>query len=278
MWAEQIFPRGLMGSPDLKFILEAIVAASDLIKIAVDRMYPRGALKHLPWRYYALLSYSSVFLIKACAASAVVEHDRPPIILLLKRLIAALATSSSDDQHPGVRYARLLSCLLKTVAREGESVSITRPSSPKMGGDEAMVIDGSLSRQGGPSGAATPAATRLGERGGPSTSAGGLFGDFSSMIADTPGGGVNLSALTDGSAFGATPSAYGGAGASADAHGLATSTLNDHFPDDRHLNWDLALGVDDATASGASDALSYLLNKNALDSLWQSFGQGGDAF
>lgn len=47
-----MFPRGPMGSPDAKFILEAIDAAADLLRICTDRLHPQGVLQFLPWRYF----------------------------------------------------------------------------------------------------------------------------------------------------------------------------------------------------------------------------------
>ena len=50
--ASAMFPQGLMGSPDAKFILEAIDAAADLLRICTERLHPRGILNFLPWRYF----------------------------------------------------------------------------------------------------------------------------------------------------------------------------------------------------------------------------------
>jgi len=47
-----MFPRGTMGSPDAKFILEAIDAAADLLRICTDRLHPQGVLQFLPWRFF----------------------------------------------------------------------------------------------------------------------------------------------------------------------------------------------------------------------------------
>lgn len=75
-----IFPRGVTGSPDAKFILEGINAAvrhvfiapcpwaypsqTELIKIATERIHPRGGLTCLPWRFFLFFSYAAVFLLK----------------------------------------------------------------------------------------------------------------------------------------------------------------------------------------------------------------------
>lgn len=71
-----IFPRGPMGSPDARFILEAIdaavclrltgsVSADDyanyslqtcLLRIAVDKLHPSGRMASLPWRFFLYFS------------------------------------------------------------------------------------------------------------------------------------------------------------------------------------------------------------------------------
>lgn len=66
-----MFPRGPMGSPDAKFILEAIDAAADLLRICTDRLHPQGVLQFLPWRYFLYFAYAGVFLLKAVFIKAV---------------------------------------------------------------------------------------------------------------------------------------------------------------------------------------------------------------
>lgn len=60
-----------MGSPDAKFILEAIDAAADLLRICTDRLHPQGVLQFLPWRYFLYFAYAGVFLLKAVFIKAV---------------------------------------------------------------------------------------------------------------------------------------------------------------------------------------------------------------
>lgn len=103
-----------MGSPDAKFILEAIDAAADLLRICTDRLHPQGVLQFLPWRYFLYFAYAGVFLLKAVFIKAVAPlvsaldfsiwsacvknfiQDRRTIVRLLKRLIVCLACSSKD--------------------------------------------------------------------------------------------------------------------------------------------------------------------------------------
>lgn len=72
-----MFPKGPMGSPDAKFILEAIDAAADLLRICTDRLHPQGVLQFLPWRYFLYFAYAGVFLLKAVFIKAVAPTVRP---------------------------------------------------------------------------------------------------------------------------------------------------------------------------------------------------------
>ncbi|KAG8923873.1 hypothetical protein FRC02_010838 [Tulasnella sp. 418] len=128
-----IFPRGPMGSPDGRFIQEGIEAAIELLKLCTDRLYPGGALPYLPWRFFLYFSYAGVFLLKALFIGAVVPPDQRPTVHLLKRLILCLACGSSDDQHPGVRYARLLNGLLMIFSRGADGVDTQGHVTPRTG-------------------------------------------------------------------------------------------------------------------------------------------------
>jgi hypothetical protein len=55
--------------------------------------------------------------VKAVFTGAIVPCDQRDTVRLLKRLIVCLACASTDEQHPGVRYARLLNGLLRTFSR-----------------------------------------------------------------------------------------------------------------------------------------------------------------
>jgi hypothetical protein len=54
---------------------------------------------------------------QAVFTGAIVPCDQRDTVHLLKRLIVCLACASTDEQHPGVRYARLLIGLLRTFSR-----------------------------------------------------------------------------------------------------------------------------------------------------------------
>jgi hypothetical protein len=91
-----------------------------------------------------MFSYAGVFLLKAVYVEAVAPLDRTVILRVLKRLIFVLACASTDEQHPGVRYARLLNGLLRAFSQGQESAAQTRAPSRRNslpGGAEAPVIN-----------------------------------------------------------------------------------------------------------------------------------------
>lgn len=112
-----IFPRGLGESPDVKYILEAIDSASELLKICLEDLFPQGALGFLPSRFYGYFSYAAVFLMKVILTEAVVPSERERLIGLISNAITAIHSSSSKftKQHVGVRSSRQLKRLLGTL-------------------------------------------------------------------------------------------------------------------------------------------------------------------
>ncbi|KAH8107514.1 hypothetical protein DFH11DRAFT_1732247 [Phellopilus nigrolimitatus] len=126
-----IFPRGPMGSPDARFILEAIDACYELLHICVERLHPSGAMSYLPWRFFLYFQYAGVFLLKAVFVGAVVPQDQRAIIQLVKKVIVYLACAvNSDESHSGMRYARLLNGLLRVFSRGLDGVT-SQVSTPK---------------------------------------------------------------------------------------------------------------------------------------------------
>ncbi|KAF8896935.1 hypothetical protein CPB85DRAFT_1328559 [Mucidula mucida] len=121
------FTWDILGGPDAKFILEGIDAATELLKICVNRLHPNVGLSFLPWRFFLFFSYAAVFLLKALFIDAIVTSDQPSTVRLLKHLIVCLST---DSLHPGARYARLLNGLLKTFCQGKDYYSETRCASP----------------------------------------------------------------------------------------------------------------------------------------------------
>ena len=113
--ANLFFPRGLAESPDVKYILEAIDSATELLKICAQDLFPQGALGFLPTRFYGYFSYAAVFLMKVVLTQAVVRSERERIMRLISSAIAAIQSSSSSftTQHLGVRSSRQLRKLFR---------------------------------------------------------------------------------------------------------------------------------------------------------------------
>ncbi|KAK9472025.1 uncharacterized protein V1510DRAFT_435862 [Dipodascopsis tothii] len=131
--ANVVFPRGLIGSPDAKFIIEAKVAATEILRLCIDKLHPGGALAYMPARYYGYISYAVVFLIKIVFTGAVIARDQQTILALVKRIIGALMdlAGAVDRQHPLVRRTGQLKVLVRTLwTVEGMPPPPTRPGSP----------------------------------------------------------------------------------------------------------------------------------------------------
>ena len=115
--AKLIFPRGLTGCPDAKFILEAIDSASELLKICTNDLFPQGSLTSLPSRFYGYFSYAAVFLMKVVLTEAVIYSQTEAIMRLVGKAITAIQSASSglDRQHLCVRTSRQLRTLFQTL-------------------------------------------------------------------------------------------------------------------------------------------------------------------
>ncbi|KAK9459234.1 uncharacterized protein V1516DRAFT_679389, partial [Lipomyces oligophaga] len=121
-----VFPRGLTGSPDAKFILESEKAAVELLTICIDKLHNGGALAYLPSRFYDYISYAVVFLIKVVFTGAVIPKDQQNVMSLVRRTISTFVELSliTDKQHPLVRRINQLYTLInKLWSAEGGPIS-----------------------------------------------------------------------------------------------------------------------------------------------------------
>ncbi|KAK9317220.1 hypothetical protein V1524DRAFT_423613 [Lipomyces starkeyi] len=134
--ANIVFPRGLAGSPDSKFIIESKKAATELLNICIDKLHAGGALAYLPSRYYGYISYAVVFLIKIVFTGAVVPKDQHSILTLVKQTIGCFVqlTATVDKAHPLVRRIGQLRTLVRTLWNaEGTTITaVTTPSAPSL--------------------------------------------------------------------------------------------------------------------------------------------------
>ncbi|KAI1616029.1 hypothetical protein EDD36DRAFT_483846 [Exophiala viscosa] len=133
----EYFPTGLMGCVDARFIIEAINAAADILRLAIGRLQPSGALSYLPLRYFLYFCHAGVFLLKSAMIVPLPPSQKRAILRLIRALIKCMSTASSDPKHPGVRYSSALERLLGRIYRNQElqSLGVTRPPSPRVGTD-----------------------------------------------------------------------------------------------------------------------------------------------
>ncbi|KAK9321836.1 hypothetical protein V1517DRAFT_325276 [Lipomyces orientalis] len=131
--ANVVFPRGLGGSPDSKFIIESKKAATEVLNLCNDKLHAGGALAYLPSRYYGYISYAVVFLIKIVFTGAVIVNDQQKILTLVKRTIGCFVelAETVDKGHPLVRRIGQLRTLVRTLWN-AEGTTITAPTTPSV--------------------------------------------------------------------------------------------------------------------------------------------------
>ncbi|KAK9234579.1 hypothetical protein V1525DRAFT_412614 [Lipomyces kononenkoae] len=129
--ANIVFPRGLGGSPDSKFIIESKMAATDLLSVCIDKLHAGGALAYLPSRYYGYISYAVVFLIKIIFTGALVPNDQRNILILVKQTIGCFVelTGTVDKAHPLVRRIGQLRALVRPLWN-AEGTTLTAATTP----------------------------------------------------------------------------------------------------------------------------------------------------
>ncbi|OQV04997.1 Fungal specific transcription factor domain-containing protein [Cladophialophora immunda] len=128
----EYFPTGLMGSVDARFIIEAMNAGADVLRLAVGRFQPSGALAYLPLRFFLFFSHAGVFLLKAAMIVPLPPSQKRAIIHLIRGLIKCMSMASSDHRHPAVRNSSALDGLLRRIYRDHDiqTPAVTCPSSP----------------------------------------------------------------------------------------------------------------------------------------------------
>ncbi|KAK9234098.1 hypothetical protein V1525DRAFT_435945 [Lipomyces kononenkoae] len=129
--ANIVFPRGLGGSPDSKFIIESKKAATDLLNLCIDKLHAGGALAYLPSRYYGYISYAVVFLVKIVFTGALVPNDQRNILTLVKQTISCFVelAGTVDKAHPLVRRIGQLRALVRALWNT-EGTTLTAATTP----------------------------------------------------------------------------------------------------------------------------------------------------
>ncbi|KAK6386190.1 hypothetical protein LTS17_001765 [Exophiala oligosperma] len=126
------FPTGLMGSVDARFIIEAMNAAADILRLAIGRFQPTGALACLPLRFFLFFSHAGVFLLKTAVIVPIPPSQKRAILHLIRALIRCMSMASSDPRHPAVRNSTALDALLRRISRDSDiqTPGVTCPPSP----------------------------------------------------------------------------------------------------------------------------------------------------
>ncbi|KAK0388201.1 hypothetical protein NLU13_4446 [Sarocladium strictum] len=102
------FPRGIMPTPEGRYVFDAIMAAKKILGI-MGRMNPTDELRFLPSRFYLYGVYAAVFLYKAELAGArTAETEGRDTTSLVMKFVEVLSEAASSDQHIGYRYSRMI--------------------------------------------------------------------------------------------------------------------------------------------------------------------------
>ncbi|ETN44779.1 uncharacterized protein HMPREF1541_09654 [Cyphellophora europaea CBS 101466] len=135
-----------MGSVDARFIIEAMNAGADVLRLAIGRFQASGALAHLPLRFFLFFTHAGVFLLKAVVVVPLPASQKRAILHLIRGLISCMSRASMDPRHPAVRNSTALDGLLKRIYRDQEiqTPAITRPTSPGIGESAELNIRSEL--------------------------------------------------------------------------------------------------------------------------------------
>ncbi|OQV08499.1 Fungal specific transcription factor domain-containing protein [Cladophialophora immunda] len=103
-----LFPRGVMASPDGRYVFEAIRAAKMVLKI-IGECDSTMCLRYLPTRYYLYGIYSGVFLYKAEIFGALTSSsEQLEVKALVRKFILALRMAALGKRHIAQRYSELI--------------------------------------------------------------------------------------------------------------------------------------------------------------------------
>lgn len=128
-----------MGDVDYDFIQEVISGSCQILERVTD-LAESGALRFSPFRFYILVTSSSVFLLKALSLG-VRNSQLQTSLNILDRSIHSLKSCTLDDMHLAPRYASLLEIHVARLRRHFTvsskhphlSRGATRQGSPEQG-------------------------------------------------------------------------------------------------------------------------------------------------
>ncbi|KAL7947113.1 hypothetical protein V8C42DRAFT_352495 [Trichoderma barbatum] len=123
------FSKGIMKSPDGRYVWDAISAATKTLKLMTD-FNPPQELCYLPYRFYLYGVYAAVFLHRAdCAGAFQPARRRQEITSLVLNFISLLDGAASDIFHISHRYSQLLRNLWRKGGRKTIEAKDTRATS-----------------------------------------------------------------------------------------------------------------------------------------------------
>jgi hypothetical protein len=99
---------------DRKYFLAVREAATNLLKIVVNGLYPGEYLKHAPVRTYFRIICVAIMLLKSFSLGAT-ESDVADSFILMDKTVEALKTCIVDDVHVASRFAELLNKLTESL-------------------------------------------------------------------------------------------------------------------------------------------------------------------
>ncbi|GKZ27181.1 hypothetical protein AbraIFM66951_001780 [Aspergillus brasiliensis] len=103
-----ILSKGIMSSPDGRYIFDAISAAMNLLSL-MNSLDPQHVLCYLPSRYYLYGLYAAVLLHKADRAGTFRSQDQQhEVTTLARKFIAVLEKAASTESHICHIYSRML--------------------------------------------------------------------------------------------------------------------------------------------------------------------------
>ncbi|KAL7893555.1 hypothetical protein HDV64DRAFT_272567 [Trichoderma sp. TUCIM 5745] len=122
------FPKGLMASPDCRWIYDAIFAAIKILKM-MNELNPNDEMRFLPSRYYLYGIYAAVFLYKAVFSGAYSgDEQKKEVGTLVQGFATALDSVASINFHVCCKYSEMLR---KLWARRGPKMTAEEaPDSP----------------------------------------------------------------------------------------------------------------------------------------------------
>ncbi|RDK38768.1 hypothetical protein M752DRAFT_306776 [Aspergillus phoenicis ATCC 13157] len=130
-----ILSKGIMASPDGRYIFDAISAAMSLLKL-MNNLDPQHVLCYLPSRYYLYGVYAAVLLHKADRAGALQsEEQHKEVTTSARKFVAVLDKAASTESHVCHTYSPMLKQLWSRRQRKKDKHSRSQGNTEMSFGD-----------------------------------------------------------------------------------------------------------------------------------------------